>query len=140
MFENINQIQSLFTIETNLKKEYTMMIYDILRLSSIIIVINLLFYLQNPNEKSFFSNYFCKMLLAVIFGSAVFWLVIIKLVSIKSSKELKKENMEDVESENENSDNDNNNDNNDDLDEDDESDDDSEDSDSDDEINELRSY
>jgi hypothetical protein len=50
MFENINQIQSLFTIETNLKKEYTMMIYDILRLSSIIIVINLLFYLQNSNE------------------------------------------------------------------------------------------
>lgn len=87
MFKDINKISSIFTFKLNLNKEYEMMINDMLRLSTIVIIVNLMFYLQNSNNYSFFSAYFCQMLIYILLGCATFWLVITKLISFKSTQE-----------------------------------------------------
>ena len=80
---NSSQIPALFIINLNIKKEYKMMIYDLIRVAVIMIVVNLLHFLQDPAKHSFFSLFFFEFFIYILLGIASFWLIFTKLISIK---------------------------------------------------------
>jgi len=64
-------------------KEYIDFINDIIRMITIQIVIQFLFYINNPNQMKFFTIEFILLLIYVILGVCVYWLIIKKLVIFK---------------------------------------------------------
>lgn len=68
IFDTINNI----TIE----KKYTKMFNDIIKFSTILFTINLLMFMNNPSNNSFFSNRFIRLSIMVILGLLTYWLII----------------------------------------------------------------
>lgn len=64
-------------------KEYIDFINDLIRMTTIQIVIQFLFYINNPNQMKFFTIEFILLLLYVILGVCFYWLVIKKLIIFK---------------------------------------------------------
>lgn len=75
-------MNSLFSLDLNIDKEYIPLINDIIRMSAIQIVAQLLFCLSNPSQNSMFSEAFIKTLFFLLIGISVYWLIIRKVVII----------------------------------------------------------
>jgi hypothetical protein len=75
-------MESLYVVNVP-NKEYVEMINDVLRMLTIQVMIQFLFYINNPSETSFFSVDFFLLILYVTLGVCVYWLVIKKLIIFK---------------------------------------------------------
>jgi hypothetical protein len=75
-------MESLYTIKIP-NKDYLDFLNDIVRMSTIQITIQFLFYINSPEELNFFSIDFILMLIYMILGICVYWLIIKKMVLFK---------------------------------------------------------
>lgn len=75
-------MESLYVVNV-VNKEYIEFINDIIRMITIQIMIQFLFYINNPNEVAFFSADFFLLLIYIILGVCVYWLIIKKLIIFK---------------------------------------------------------
>lgn len=75
-------MESLYIVNVP-NKEYIELINDILRMSTIQIAIQFLFFINNPSEVEFFSEDFVLLLIYVILGVCLYWLVFKKVVSFR---------------------------------------------------------
>lgn len=76
-------MESLYTIKLSEKfghSEYSNMINDILRFSTIQIAIQIMLVLMDPDRFSLFSIEFMILLMFVIVGVMLYWMVIRKIV------------------------------------------------------------
>lgn len=74
---------SQFSWEINVpNKEYLSLLEDVMRMVTIQITIQFLYFINNDNV-SFFSADFVLLLIYVVLGVCVYWLVIKKLVIFK---------------------------------------------------------
>jgi hypothetical protein len=64
-------------------KDYLGLINDIVRMSTIHVVIQILYYINSPGGEAFLTLDFVLLLLYIVLGVCVYWLVIKKLVSFK---------------------------------------------------------
>lgn len=74
-------MESLYTF-TAFTEEYTGMLDDILRMVTIQVVIQFLYYLNNT-DTPFWSSDFVLLVLYVVLAVCFYWLVVKKLVTIK---------------------------------------------------------
>ena len=72
-------MNSLYEIKLDIDKEYIPMINDIVRMSIIQIVAQLLFYLGKPTS-SLFNAVFIKTLMFICIGIITYWLLIRKII------------------------------------------------------------
>jgi hypothetical protein len=71
--------QSLYIVNVP-QKEYLELINDIVRMVTIQIIIQILFYINNPSSVQFLSVDFMLMTLYLILGICVYWLIIKRIV------------------------------------------------------------
>tara|TARA_B110001469_G_C9287056_1_gene157927 strand:- start:66 stop:332 length:267 start_codon:yes stop_codon:yes gene_type:complete len=67
-------------IDLDIDKEYVPMINDIVRMSVIQIVAQVLFYLISPDKVSLISIAFLKTLVFICMGISVYWLLVRKII------------------------------------------------------------
>ena len=72
-------MNSLYEINLDIDKEYIPMINDIVRMSIIQVVAQLLFYIGNPHT-TLLNAVFIKTLIFIIIGIITYWLLIRKLI------------------------------------------------------------
>ena len=70
--------KSLFKIK--ISKEYKDYIDDLVRMGTIQIIANIMFYVSNPMDNKMFSIMFAKTLLFILLGVSVYWLIIKKVI------------------------------------------------------------
>lgn len=75
-------MSSLLSFDLNIDKEYLPLINDVIRMSVIQIVAQLLFVMANPSHNSMFSETFIQTLFFLLIGIAVYWLIIRKVITI----------------------------------------------------------
>lgn len=75
-------MESLYVINVP-NKEYIEFINDVIRMLTIQVMIQFLFYINNPVETFFFSADFFLLLIYIILGVCVYWLIIKKLIIFK---------------------------------------------------------
>ena len=63
-----------------ISKEYKEYIDDLVRMGTIQIIANMMFYISNPIDNKVFSEMFGKTLLFILLGVSVYWLIIKKLI------------------------------------------------------------
>ena len=63
-----------------ISKEYKEYIDDLVRMGTIQIIANMMFYVSNPIDNKVFSEMFGKTLLFILLGVSVYWLIIKKLI------------------------------------------------------------
>jgi len=76
-------MSSLLQFNLNIDKEYIPLINDVIRMSVIQIVAQMLFYFANPKNNRMFGEIFLQTLFFLIIGIIVYWLIIRKIVIIK---------------------------------------------------------
>ena len=69
-----------FDLSEYVDKEYLPMIDDIIRMMLLRISVNLMYYMKNPEENSFFRLEFLELLIYIVIGVSVYWLLFKKLV------------------------------------------------------------
>lgn len=67
-----------FKIEVD--EEYKNLYNDLIKFTTILIVLNLLMFLTNPNENTFLGKNYLKFMIFVILGITTYWLVISKVI------------------------------------------------------------
>tara|TARA_Y100000389_G_scaffold144704_1_gene143110 strand:+ start:5098 stop:5334 length:237 start_codon:yes stop_codon:yes gene_type:complete len=73
-----NSDKSLYKLK--ISKEYKEYIDDLVRMGTIQIIANIMFYISNPMDNKMFSQMFAKTLIFVLLGVSVYWLIIRKLI------------------------------------------------------------
>lgn len=73
---------SLYTVNVS-QKEYLEMINDIVRMVTIQVSIQFLFFINSPGKVDFFSADFILMLIYMVLGVCVYWLIIKKMIIFK---------------------------------------------------------
>ena len=63
-----------------ISKEYKEYIDDLVRMGTIQIIANMMFYISNPMDNKIFSEMFGKTLFFILLGVSVYWLIIKKLI------------------------------------------------------------
>ena len=80
ILKNVHQIPAIFTFNSGLNKEYQPLIYDLIRMTIIHTIINILSYAANPSENELFGNNFFSILCFILIGVATYWLIINKII------------------------------------------------------------
>ena len=70
--------KSIFKL--TISKDYKEYIDDLVRMATIQIIANVMFYISNPMDNRMFSQMFAKTLLFILLGVSVYWLIIKKLI------------------------------------------------------------
>ena len=70
--------KSIFKI--TISKDYKEYIDDLVRMATIQIIANIMFYISNPMDNKMFSQMFAKTLLFILLGVSVYWIIIKKLI------------------------------------------------------------
>jgi hypothetical protein len=66
--------------EINIPDEYKELARDLVKFTTILLVLNLLMFLANPNENSFLGDAFIRFSIFILLGIVTYWLVISKLI------------------------------------------------------------
>ena len=77
ILKNVHQIPAIITFNSGLNKEYQPLIYDLIRMTIIHTIINILSYAANPSENELFGNNFFSILCFILIGVATYWLIIL---------------------------------------------------------------
>ena len=71
-------IKTLFNIE--FEEEYRPMFEDIIKMIVILLVVNLLMYISDPNVNKFLGEIYLKLIIFIVLGILTYWLVIKRLI------------------------------------------------------------
>lgn len=74
-------MEALFEIDLDIEKEYLPMVNDLIRMSIIQLVAQLLFSITSSEK--FFSTIFLQTFIYLLIGIAVYWLIIRKIVIVR---------------------------------------------------------
>ena len=66
----------------NLDKEYKNLLNDVIKFSTVLIVLNLFMFLTNPGKNSFLGVNYIKFLIYILLGFITYWLVISKIIKL----------------------------------------------------------
>ena len=80
ILKNVHQIPAIFTFNSGLNKEYQPLIYDLIRMTIIHTMINILSYAANPSENELFGNNYFSILCFILIGVATYWLIVNKII------------------------------------------------------------
>jgi hypothetical protein len=72
-------MNTLFNID-NLDPEYKDLYNDIVKFSTILVVVNLFMFLSNPSRNTFLGGNYIKFMTFIIMGIITYWLVISKII------------------------------------------------------------
>lgn len=72
-------MNSLFNID-NLDPEYKDLYNDIVKFTTILVVVNLFMFLSNPAQNAFLGGNYIKFMTFIIMGIVTYWLVISKII------------------------------------------------------------
>jgi len=72
-------MNSLFNID-NLDPEYKDLYNDIVKFTTILVVVNLFMFLSNPTQNAFLGGNYIKFMTFIIMGIVTYWLVISKII------------------------------------------------------------
>ena len=76
-------MESLFKIDLNVDKEYIPLINDLIRMSVIHIIAQLLFNFSDTKKNPFFTIEFLQTILFVLLGICSYWLIFRKILIIE---------------------------------------------------------
>ena len=71
-------IKKLFNIE--FEEEYRPMFEDIIKMIVILLVVNFLMYISDPNVNKFLGEIYLKLIIFIVLGILTYWLVIKRLI------------------------------------------------------------
>ncbi len=83
---------SLYKVDLPLPLEYKPYVLDLLRMISIHSIVNLMFFLIDPEKNKLLSTTYLTTLAFILFGVSFYWLILKKLVTFKFKDEEKKDN------------------------------------------------
>lgn len=66
--------------EINIPEEYKELSRDLVKFTTILLVLNLLMFLANPSENKFLGETFVGFTIYILLGIVTYWLVIAKLI------------------------------------------------------------
>jgi hypothetical protein len=66
--------------EYSISDEYKELVRDIIKFSTILIVLNLLMFLTNPADNTFLGQAFVTFMIYIILGIVTYWLVVSKVI------------------------------------------------------------
>ena len=69
-----------FKLEYNIDDEYKQLNNDIIKLITILVVLNLLMYISNPTQNVLLGSNYIKLMTSIILGITTYWLVISKII------------------------------------------------------------
>lgn len=69
-----------YNLKYKVEEEYKDLVNDIIKFVTILIVLNLLMFISNPNENVFLGNTYLKLIIYIILGLTTYWLVISKVI------------------------------------------------------------
>lgn len=72
-------MNSLFDLK-NLDPEYKELYNDIVKFSTILVVVNLFMFLSNPSQNAFLGGNYIKFMTFIMMGIVTYWLVISKVI------------------------------------------------------------
>jgi hypothetical protein len=74
---------ALFKFQTD--EDYANMTNDILKMVTILVVVNILMYINNPSENTILSSVYIKLGIFILLGVVTYWLIVKNIIlSIKS--------------------------------------------------------
>ena len=82
---------SLYTIDLPVNQEYKPYLMDLMRMVSIHLTLNVMFFIINPEKNKLLDQGFFTSLIFILFGVSVYWLIFKKFVSFKYKDEKTKE-------------------------------------------------
>jgi len=72
-------MNSLLNLE-NLDEDYKNLYNDLVKYTTILVVVNLFMFLSNPSANSFLGGNYIKFMTYIIMGILTYWLVISKII------------------------------------------------------------
>ena len=72
--------KNISVYQFKIDKEYKEYIDDLVRMATIQVIVNMMFYVTNPMDNKMFSQMFAKTLLFILLGVSVYWLILRKLI------------------------------------------------------------
>ena len=79
----MDTIYTLIISEKLGSEEYIDAIDDVLRMIVIQVMVQFMFYLNDPTENTFFTETFFATLLYIVLGITFYWLVVKKVITIR---------------------------------------------------------
>ena len=76
----MNYLSYFNNLKSNIDKEYHPLINDLIRMISILLITNLLMYLNNPSKNKFLGEYYINIMTFVVLGIMTYWLIIKKII------------------------------------------------------------
>jgi hypothetical protein len=67
-------------LKSNINKEYYPLMDDLTRMISILIITNILMFLNNPSKNKILSEYYVNIIVFVSLGIITYWLVLKKII------------------------------------------------------------
>jgi hypothetical protein len=69
-----------FKLEYKVDEEYIQLYNDLVKFVTILIVLNLLMFLSNPDQNVLMGQNYVKLIICVVLGLVTYWLVISKII------------------------------------------------------------
>ena len=69
-----------FKLEYNIDDEYKQLYNDLIKIITILVVLNLLMYISNPTQNVLLGSNYIKLMTSIILGITTYWLVISKII------------------------------------------------------------
>ena len=69
-----------FKLEYKVDDDYKNLYNDLIKFVTILIVLNLLMFMSNPNQNVFMGSTYLKLMIYIILGLTTYWLVISKII------------------------------------------------------------
>ena len=74
--------KSLFNYQT--EEDYALMFNDIIKMITILVIVNVLMFINNPSQNTILSLTYLKLIIFIVLGIVTYWLIVKNLIfSIK---------------------------------------------------------
>lgn len=67
-------------LEYKVDDEYKNLYNDLVKFSTILVVLNFIMYISNPEQNVFLGGNYMKMIICILLGLVTYWLVISKII------------------------------------------------------------
>ena len=73
-------LKNISLYQFKIDKEYKEYLDDLVRMGTIQVIVNIMFFITNPMDNKMFSQMFAKTLLFILIGVSAYWLILRKLI------------------------------------------------------------
>jgi len=71
---------NLINLNIDIDDEYKPMLNDLIKMFTILVVVNVLMYISDPSQNKLLGESYIKLLIFILLGVCTYWLIINKLV------------------------------------------------------------